>query len=98
MRPRVPATRANAWLAARALSADDVPTLLRPQKANSGGPGGGHPRASLADFTNSAERTITHRLSLSHRETFGFRAARSAVQWSMRCIASFGSNGRSDGD
>ena len=91
-------TRANDLRAARALSADDLPTLLRPQKANSGGPGGGHPRASLADFTNSAERTITHRLSLSQSDTFGFRAARSAVQWSMRCIASFGSNGRSDGD
>src|SRR2546422_5055989 len=75
-----------------------LPTLLRPQKAYSGGPAGGHPRASLADFTNSAERTITHRLSLSHSVTFGLRAARSAVQWSMRCIASLGSNGRSDGD
>ena len=36
--------------------------------------------------------------ALSSRDTFGFRAARSAVQWSIRCIASLGSKGLSEGD
>src|SRR2546427_12253319 len=59
VRPGVRETRASDLRAARALSAEDLPTLLRPQKANSSGPAGGQPAALAADFTNSAERTIT---------------------------------------
>src|SRR5207248_11422133 len=38
VRPGVRETRASDLRAASAFSADDLPTLLRPQKANSGGP------------------------------------------------------------
>src|SRR5947208_3325485 len=48
-----------------ACSSDDLPTLERPAKAISGGPGGGKCSAPLADFSNSASITRMRSVSIT---------------------------------
>jgi hypothetical protein len=57
--PGVPLTSASPWRLHKVLIVEDLPTLDRPTKAISGGPGGGHPDAPAALTRNSATRIST---------------------------------------
>src|SRR5258706_15866246 len=75
VRPGVLLVYARRLRASRALIALDLPTLERPAKASSGGPGGGRSAGRPAAARNSAcekvfirEREILIKSRLSHRE------------------------------